>query len=81
MYDSTGAVTSDATKAKKYVYTITLMKRITGFSFTSFAILPYGSISSVITVMPPYGAGGIASSKPLGGYFVIKCPDPNGNLF
>jgi hypothetical protein len=31
--------------------------------------------------MPPYGASGITSSKPLAGSYIIKCPDPNGKVF
>ena len=76
MYDASDAVTTNTANAKKYVYTVTLMKRITSTSFTSFQIIPVGSISSTVTVQTPYGTNGIKSSKPLGGSFVIKCPDP-----
>jgi hypothetical protein len=50
MYDASDAVTTNTANAKKYVYTVTLMKRITSTSFTSFQIIPVGSISSTVTV-------------------------------
>ena len=78
MYDSANVITTVAANAKKYIYTISLMKRITGVSFSSYSVVPYGSITSTVTVMPPYGASGIKSSAPLAGFFIITCPDPSG---
>ena len=81
MYDANNVVTTNIALAKKYIYTVTLMKRINSTSFTSYQVIPVGSISSTVTVMPPYGASGTPSSKPLSGSFVIKCPDPTGKVF
>ena len=81
MYDSANVKTTVVANAKKYVYTIILMKRINGVSFSSYTVVPYGSITSTVTVMPPYGASGIKSSAPLSGFFVITCPDPSGKIF
>lgn len=46
MLDADGVVTTDAAAAKKYVYTVKLIRRITGTSFTTASALPIGSISS-----------------------------------
>lgn len=70
-YDSAGAVTTDNTKAQKYIYTIYLLKRIKGSSFTSAKVVTYGTISSTVTVTAPYDDGGVQSSAPLAGKFTI----------
>jgi hypothetical protein len=59
MYDASGAVTTTSSAATKYVYTIKLKKRITGFSFSTGAAYPIGTIASTVTIQPPYGATGI----------------------
>jgi hypothetical protein len=58
MYDANGAVTTTTASAKKYVYTIKLVKRIDGFSFTAATVLPVGTITSTVTVNGPYATGG-----------------------
>lgn len=79
MYDAGNAVTKTESQAKKYVYTVTVLRRDSVSSFNYYKITPSG-LSSTVTVVPPY-QGGIPSSKPLAGSFIIKCPDPNGKVF
>lgn len=43
MYDGSNVVTTNAALAKKYIYTVKLMKRITGFSFTKATVLKESS--------------------------------------
>ena len=80
MYDAANAVTTVAANAKKYIYTIKLVKRITGSSFTTATVATLGTISSTITVQSPSN-GGNASGAPLSGSFVIKCTDLAGTLY
>jgi hypothetical protein len=75
MYDAAGVVTTTSNLAKKYVYTIKLIRRITGFSFTTASALPIGTITSTIQIVKPSDEGGIASSAPLTGKFTIQCKD------
>ena len=59
-----------------------MFKRIMGTSFSSYRVIPVGSLgSTTITVVPPYAAGGRPCSKPLSGNFKISCTDPLGNVF
>lgn len=58
MYDSNGDVTTTTSSATKYVYTVKLVKRIDGYSFTAATVLPVGTISSTITLIGPYATGG-----------------------
>jgi hypothetical protein len=53
MYDQAGVLTTTSNLAKKYVYTIRLMRRITGFSFTTASALPIGAITSTIQIVKP----------------------------
>lgn len=57
----------------KVIFTLKLQLRIDGFSFDSAQVANIDS-ASVVTVTPP--SLGIQSTAPLGGRFVIKCPDP-----
>ena len=75
MYDAAGVVTTTSNLSKKYVYTIKLIRRITGFSFTTASALPIGTITSTIQIVKPSDEGGIASSAPLTGKFTIQCKD------
>ena len=50
MTDSAGVVTTNSALSTKNVYTIKLMRRIKGFSFTSASAIPYGSISSTVSI-------------------------------
>jgi len=80
MYDQAGVLTTTSNLAKKYVYTIRLMRRITGFSFTTASALPIGTITSTIQIVKPSDEGGVASSAPLTGKFTIQCKDKNDVL-
>ena len=80
MYDAAGVVTSDSNLAKKYVYTIKLIRRITGFSFSTASALPIGTITSTVQIVKPSDEGGVASSAPLTGKFTIQCKDKNDVL-
>ena len=50
MKDSTGATTTTSANSVQNVYTILLKKRINGYSFTSYNVVPFGSITSKITI-------------------------------
>lgn len=78
MYNSANLVTTIAADATKYIYTVKLMRRINGFSFSSVVAAPVGTIPSTVTVQPPYGTTGTASSVPMTGNFIIKCTDSDG---
>ena len=78
MYDAANAVTTSTASAKKYVYTIKLKRRITGFSFTAATVYPVGTITSTVTVVKPSDPTGIASSAPLAGNFIVSCTDKSG---
>lgn len=82
MFDADGVVTSNSALAKKYVYTTKLIRRITGYSFTTATALPIGTISSTIEIVKPSDTalGGIQSSAPLSGKFTIQCKDKNDVL-
>lgn len=81
MYDVNNVKTTNTALAKKYVYTITSLKRSAQATFVSHQIIPVGTVTAIITVMPPSGASGVPSSMPLTGSYIIKCPDPNGRNF
>lgn len=78
MYDAANALTTVTASATKYVYVVKLMKRITGFSFSSVTAAPVGTITSTVTVQPPYGTSGTASSAPMTGNFILSCADSAG---
>jgi hypothetical protein len=78
MYDSSNSVTTTASAATKYIYTIKLKKRITGFSFSTATVSPIGTITSTVSVQPPSGATGIKSSVPLAGNFKVECTTSDG---
>jgi hypothetical protein len=78
MTDSAGVITTNSALSKKNVYTVKLMKRIKGFSFTSATVLPYGSISSTVTIQGVSAPTSIASSPPLFGSFILICTDQAG---
>jgi hypothetical protein len=79
MFDKAGIVTTNASNATKYVYTITLDKRITEASFTSFKVTPYGVINPTVTLKGPTDAGSKLSGPQLTGNVVITCKD-NSNV-
>jgi hypothetical protein len=76
MYTSAGVVTTNSSQATKYVFDTYLRKRINGYSFISFQVTPVGTITSTVTVTPPYD-GGVRSSGAISGSFKISCPDPD----
>jgi hypothetical protein len=78
MLDAEGNETTVTADAQKYVYKVMLHRRIDGYSFTNYSTATYGTIASTITVFPPNSERGTMSSKPLGGEFVLKCPDEDG---
>jgi hypothetical protein len=71
MLDASDVLTTDTAAAKKYVYTIKVIRRITGTSFSTASALPIGTISSTITVMKTTDAGFIKSSPPMSGKYTI----------
>ena len=78
MYDELDVETSDFSLAAKIVFTVKLNKRIEGSSFASVQETVYDS-DAVITFKYPANSDpeAISSSAPLGGYFTIKCEDPD----
>lgn len=54
MYDVNGVKTGDEAQAKRIVYTFTMFKRINGFSFNSYQVIPVGTLTSTISVVAPY---------------------------
>lgn len=80
MYDAGGLETTVLADAKKFIYKVKVVRRITGYSFTAVSVLPIGTISSQITVQKPSDAGGIASSPPMSGKFTIQCQDKAGTV-
>ena len=75
MFTSAGVETTNSAQATKYVFTTYLKKRINGSSFISYQVTPVGTITSTVTVSPPY-SGGNLSSGAISGSFKIRCPDP-----
>jgi len=59
MYDGSNAVTSDSASATKYIYTIKLKRRITGYSFSTGAAYPIGTITSQVSIQGPSSATGV----------------------
>ena len=72
-YDMMGEETSDESDIFRAVFTVTILKRIDGPSFTSAAVLQDGP-GAVVTVTLSQ-----ESTAPLAGNFVITCPDEQGN--
>ena len=77
MFDKDEVVTTNSALAVKYVYTTTLQRRITGYSFNYALALPIGKCISAIAIVKPSDTsnGGIQSSAPLRGKFTIQCQD------
>lgn len=80
MYDVNNVITTTSSSAKKYVYTIKLKKRITGLSFTTATVYPVSLGASKVSIAKPTDTslGGVQSSAPLSGNYVVKCTDKNG---
>ena len=79
MFDAKGLATTVVANATKYVYTVILMRRISGYSFTKATVSPVGdTFTSVVSIVKPSDAGGVASSAPLSGEFLIQCLDDKG---
>lgn len=81
MYDANGAVTTSAALSKKNVYTVKLAKMITGYSFTTATVTPVGTITSQVILVKPSDVGGLQSTSPISGNFVINCQDKFGQVF
>lgn len=80
MYDAADLETAIEGDAVKFIYTIRLIRRITGYSFTSGNAYPVGTIGATISIQGPYdgNSGGLMSSPPLSGSYILKCADSNG---
>lgn len=78
MYDATNTETTIAANATKYIYTIKAKKRISGYSFTTSAAYIISPNTSTIVINGPSQPGGVASSAPMSGNFVVSCTDKNG---
>jgi len=76
MYDDGDVETADSSLAAKYVYSVTVLKRITGTSFSSAAVLQDEAEATITIDMPSQ-----ESSAPLSGSFIISCPDEQGSIF
>jgi hypothetical protein len=76
-YDENGVETEDNELVKSYVYTIELEKRIDGYSFADVQISNSPENTSTISVVKPFDEGGIQSSPPLSGKFIVNCPNPD----
>jgi len=78
MYDAAGVIVTSSAAAKKFIYTIKLKRRIAGYSFTTGTAYIIAPNTSTVQVNGPSAPGGIASSAPMTGNFVISCTDKNG---
>jgi hypothetical protein len=84
IYDANGAEITDMSLAASLVYTVSVNKRIAGFSATMISAAPTSDrnnekTAARITVTPP--TAGIQSSLPFSGDFAITCTDFNGNSY
>ena len=52
-------------------------KRMTGPSFANLILLKDPANTSEITLVKPTDLGGLSSSAPLAGRYIINCPDPS----
>ena len=69
-YDASDIETTDPASIAKSVFTVTLLKRIIGPSFSSASVLQ-DVVGATITIDMPFQD----SSVPLAGSFIINCPD------
>ena len=75
MGDVNGIPTTDATAAKTYTYSVTLLKQISGYSINSISASKTNS-TATISIIPPLK--GVKSSAPINGSYQISCTDPSG---
>jgi hypothetical protein len=74
-YDAEDNLLETADDAVKYLYTVSLLKRISSFSFSSVTFLSGGTEASVI-ITPPEEVQ--LSGAPIQGSFIITCTDSEG---
>ena len=74
-YDVNDVVTDVTADVVKAIYTIKVLKRINQASASTISAVPIDTAASVVATPP---MGGILSSTPLSGNFIISCPDANG---
>ena len=72
-------VTQDNELVKSYVYKIEVSKRINGYSFADVQVSSAQENTSIISIIKPTETekGGIQSSPPLGGKYIVNCPNPD----
>ena len=72
-------ITEDNALVKSYVYKIEVDKRINGYSFADVQVTSAPDNTSIISVIKPTETekGGIQSSPPLGGKYIVNCPNPD----
>lgn len=75
-YDENDVETTADLRVKR-VYTIEVLRRIDGPSFTVASIIPKSGTTSTITIEAPYDQ----SSAPVTGNFYIACPNDDGSEF
>ena len=74
--DENGLETTDFSLAKQLIYTVQVDKRISSYSFASISVLKDPANTSTIELKKPTDLGGLASSAPLEGKYILNCPDP-----
>jgi hypothetical protein len=79
MYDENGLETGDVSLVKTVKYTVSVDKRKNGPSFANLSLLKDPANTSQMTLTKPTDQGGISSSSPLSGNYIINCPDPDNN--
>lgn len=80
-YDAAGLPDPvDASLIKTVVYRVEVDKRLDGPSFKSISVIKDPANTSTITVVKPTDVGGSLGSAPLGGNYILNCPDPSNPL-
>lgn len=75
-YDENGLETSDPSMVKTVKYKVEVNKRSNQASFANVNLLKDPANTSQLTLVKPTDIGGVASSAPLAGSYIINCPDP-----
>ena len=80
-YDAAGLPDPvDASLIKTSVYRVEVDKRLNAPSFKSISVIKDPANSSTVTVVKPTDVGGALGTAPLGGSYIINCPDPGNPL-
>lgn len=79
-YDENGLETQDSTLVKTAKYTVEVDKRTKGPTFAAISVLKDPANVSGISLITPTDVGGLSSTAPLEGSFIIECPHPDNVL-